>query len=204
MTSAVIQNTFFFSVRSLLAVSVTIALFLIMMALVGRPPALIDEPTPTISDPIHVNKIIDVFPTEPTVEEIPPPQTQPTTVLPRQTNELTLENDPFVLGQVIKPISDKISGVPLSGGPIATVKVQAVYPPRAIARGYEGYCTVQYSITATGATSNIHVVDGQCTHRLFEKASINAAKKFKYRPKMENGQGVAVHGMQNRFTFNLE
>lgn len=82
------------------------------------------------------------------------------------------------------------------------VKVAPVYPPRAAARGLEGYVIVEYTINAEGSTENIIVAESSST--LFEDAAIQSAQKYKYRPRMVNGSPVAVDGVQTRIIFELE
>ena len=48
------------------------------------------------------------------------------------------------------------------------------------------------------------MIDGQCTSSLFEKASVDAALKFKYKPRVIDGQAVEVPGVRNKFTYELE
>ena len=69
-------------------------------------------------------------------------------------------------------------------------------------RGVEGYCTVEYTVTTTGTVENPVVVD--CSSSLFERASINAALKFKYKPRVVDGEPISVPGVQNRFTYVLD
>lgn len=83
-------------------------------------------------------------------------------------------------------------------------KVSPIYPQRALRRGVEGYCTVQYTVSATGATKDIVVVEDQCTSKLFHNTSVEAAKKFKYRPRVRDGKALEVPGVRNKFTYQLE
>jgi protein TonB len=39
---------------------------------------------------------------------------------------------------------------------------------------------------------------------VFEKASIKAATKFKYKPRVVDGEAIEVAGVQNKFTYTLE
>jgi len=82
------------------------------------------------------------------------------------------------------------------------VKVAPVYPRRAQQRGVEGYCTVQYTVTTLGTVENPTVVD--CSSSLFERASLAAALKFKYKPRVVDGEAISVPGVQNRFTYVLD
>jgi protein TonB len=89
------------------------------------------------------------------------------------------------------------------GDYLPIVKVAPIYPQRALSRGIEGHCTVQYTVTRQGTISNPVVVESDCTSSLFHRASMQAALKFKYKPRVIDGQAVEVPGVQNRFTFKI-
>ncbi|MCJ7815562.1 MAG: energy transducer TonB, partial [Xanthomonadales bacterium] len=84
------------------------------------------------------------------------------------------------------------------GDYLPIVKVAPIYPQRALSRSIEGYCVVQYVVTKNGTIRDPFVVEGQCTSSLFEQASIQAALKFKYKPRVMDGQAVEVPGVQNK------
>ncbi|HEY9036741.1 MAG TPA: TonB family protein [Pseudomonadales bacterium] len=83
------------------------------------------------------------------------------------------------------------------------VKVAPMYPRRAQTQGIEGYCTVEYTVTQTGAVRDPVPVDCQ-PKGIFESASVSAASKFKYKPRVVNGEPTEVAGVQNKFTYQLE
>jgi len=86
---------------------------------------------------------------------------------------------------------------------VAVLKVAPLYPQRAANRKIEGYVVVEYSISAAGQVSNVKVIDAKPTG-VFEKSAIEAAKRFKYKPRKVNGKHVNVDGVKNKFTFILE
>lgn len=88
------------------------------------------------------------------------------------------------------------------------VKVAPQYPRIAIVRGIEGYATVEFTVTETGRTRNVTIIastttDGRPTS-VFDRAAIAAAEKFKYQPRVQDGVAVEVHGVKNRFVFELD
>lgn len=83
-------------------------------------------------------------------------------------------------------------------------KVAPIYPERAISRGIQGFCIVEYTVTRQGSVANPVVVEGQCSHDVFRKPSVQAALKFKYKPRIVDGQTVDVPGVRNKFTYVLE
>lgn len=90
------------------------------------------------------------------------------------------------------------------GDYLPIVKVSPIYPQRALSRGVEGYCVVQYTVTRQGTIRDPVVIEDQCTSSLFHRASLQASLKFKYKPRVIDGQAVEVPGVQNKFTYEIE
>ncbi|MBT8058613.1 MAG: energy transducer TonB [Xanthomonadales bacterium] len=90
------------------------------------------------------------------------------------------------------------------GDYLPIVKVAPIYPQRALSRGVEGFCVVQYTVTKQGTIRDPFVIEDQCTSSLFHRASVQAALKFKYKPRVVDGQAIEVPGVQNKFTFEIE
>jgi len=82
------------------------------------------------------------------------------------------------------------------------VKVAPIYPPRAQARGLEGYVVVQYTVTVDGSTKDVVVVES--TSSLFDRAAIESAEKYKYKPRIIDGSPVEVAGVTTKIVFELE
>ena len=89
------------------------------------------------------------------------------------------------------------------GDYLPIVKVAPIYPQRALSRGVEGFCVVQYTVTRQGTIRDPFVIEDQCTSSLFHRASVQAAMKFKYKPRVIDGQAVEVPGVQNKFTYEI-
>jgi periplasmic protein TonB len=83
------------------------------------------------------------------------------------------------------------------------VKVAPIYPRRAQSRGITGYCIVEYTVTTSGAIRDPRAVDCQPSG-VFDDASVKAALKFKYKPRVVDGVAIEVPGVQNKFTYELE
>ena len=76
------------------------------------------------------------------------------------------------------------------------------YPRRAQTRGIQGYVILEYIVTKTGAVRDPVVVDAK-PPGIFNRAAINAALKYKYKPKVVNGEAIDVAGVKTRITFEL-
>ncbi|MQT28831.1 TonB family protein, partial [Pseudomonas helleri] len=81
-------------------------------------------------------------------------------------------------------------------------KVAPDYPQRALDKGIQGDCTVEYSVTPQGKVDNPKVV-GNC-HPAFIRPSLVAAATFRYQPRMVDGQAVTVAGVRNTFHYKIE
>ena len=90
------------------------------------------------------------------------------------------------------------------GDYLPIVKVAPIYPQRALSRGIEGYCVVQYTVTRNGTIRDPVIVESMCTSSLFQNASLQASLKFKYKPRVIDGQAVEVPGVQNKFTYEIQ
>jgi len=88
------------------------------------------------------------------------------------------------------------------------VAVAPEYPRRAASRGIEGFATVQFTVTTSGATKDVVVIDGVTKDgretSIFDRAAIRAAERFKFRPRVIDGEAVEVPGVTYRFVFELE
>ena len=83
------------------------------------------------------------------------------------------------------------------------VKVAPVYPRRALQRGIEGFVIVEFTVTKQGTVRDPIVVEANPSG-IFEQAAMDAAMKFKYKPRVVNGEATEVSGVQNRITFQID
>ena len=76
------------------------------------------------------------------------------------------------------------------------------YPQRALDKGLEGDCTVEYSVTPDGRIDNPKVLDG--CHPLFIRPSLAAAQTFRYQPRIIDGKAVTVPAVRNTFHYRIK
>jgi protein TonB len=88
------------------------------------------------------------------------------------------------------------------GDYLPIVRVAPIYPARALSRGIEGYVDMSFTVTATGTVKDPIVMFS--TSSLFERAATRAVLKFKYKPRVVDGQPVEVSGVKTRITFKIE
>ena len=83
------------------------------------------------------------------------------------------------------------------------VKVNPQYPRRALQRGIEGEVVVEFTVTENGTVEDPFVVSSD-PPGIFDRAAVNAALKFKYKPRVVDGKPIRVSGVRNRIVFELE
>jgi protein TonB len=97
----------------------------------------------------------------------------------------------------------RVPGPGLSDGEyLPIVTVAPIYPARAVARELEGHVVVQFTVTRTGATRDIRVLESSSS--LFEPAAVTSAAKYRYKPRVINGEPVEVPGVQTLVRFVLQ
>lgn len=95
--------------------------------------------------------------------------------------------------------SNYIPSVELGAGK----RIPPIYPQRALMRNIEGYVVVEFTINQDGSISNVVILESK-PKGVFDKSVLKAVKKFKYSPRIVNGEALAVHNVQNRFEFKLD
>jgi periplasmic protein TonB len=83
------------------------------------------------------------------------------------------------------------------------VRQDPAYPPRALASGTEGWVQVQFSVTAIGAVRDAVVVASE-PGTIFDDAALKAIARWRYNPRVENGEAVERVGLQTVIRFELE
>ena len=145
---------------------------------------------------------------KPPPKKPPPPEQPPPEPPPPAMDDVTPEAQAMQVSAA--PINTNInldaSGfglAPSDGEYLPIVKVQPIYPRRALSRGIEGYVIVEFIVTKTGTTRDIRVVEAK-PPGIFDRAAVQAAAKFKYKPRVVDGEPIEVPGVQNKITFEIE
>lgn len=82
------------------------------------------------------------------------------------------------------------------------VRVDPEYPPRAKQRGIEGWVEIKFTISPVGTVQDAQVI-GARPPFIFDRAALQAVRKWKYNPKIEDGVPVARPGILVRLRFEL-
>lgn len=191
-----------------LGLVITLFLFWFMQYMIETADRALDEGTRgSLVDFVRIRKDETIERRQAKPKKPPPPEAPPPQPPTPQLDSLDPSADKIAISAV--PVTTEIEmtgGFSLGVGEgdyLPIVKVAPIYPQRALTRGVEGYCVVEYAVTRQGTTKDPFVVEDQCTSSLFHRASLQAALKFKYKPRVLDGEAVEVRGVQNKFTYEI-
>lgn len=187
-----------------LGAAVTTLVLLLMQSLIRSDSPQVDEPPPGATLTFL-----------PKIEEVPPQREKPRPkqpddpVQPPPLPELAHDHT-FTTGDgfgfsrpvVEDPGGPTAGGALMDGDALPVVKVRPVYPARAEQRGIEGHVLVQFTIDQLGRVVDAQVVESQ-PRGMFEHAAMKAVERFRYKPRVVNGEAVSVSGVQHLVTFEL-
>jgi periplasmic protein TonB len=191
------------------AAFVTILLLVLMVSLIEFADKGLNESKriklPDIHMPeveLEVQRLIEK-PEKPEVDETPPPD------IPEQDFDKIDGN--AAVGQVgapgkIQANLDLNIGAGLQatdGEYLPIVKVAPQYPRRALNKGIEGYVIVEYVVTKQGTVKDPKVIESKPS-TIFNKAAIKSVLRYKYKPRVVDGNPIEVSGVRTKITFELE
>ncbi len=186
------------------AISSTSALFFLMHSLVAHDEAIIVDEEPTRFFDYVQEDILDPKPREiERIEKPVPVEDEPTPVDPPPSGTGDFPTRLPPPPNPPKPSGDINLGLNSlqDGQEIPLVTVQPQYPRRPQEKEIEGWATVAFTIDEFGAVIDPYIVEAE-PKGYFERATLKAIQKFKYKPKVVNGVAVASSG-SFRMTFTM-
>ncbi|ALZ75020.1 energy transducer TonB [Rheinheimera sp. F8] len=194
----------------LIGAVITFFLFVLMAFLVDSDDA--------VSNVAKEQIVIEINSTPPeskaqTRTRVPPPPPPPPPEPPKQqivqeasnTDAGTIGfNAPTVdVGGVNNGIGDPSGAMMRDGDATPIVRIEPKYPVQAARDGINGWVKMRFSIMPDGSVDEIEVVDAE-PKRVFDREAIRALKRWKYSPKIENGQALKQTGIMVQLDFNLD
>ncbi len=189
------------------AAVVTTGLFLLMQSLISMGGSALSDPLAgQVIEFIRLKKDSELelkkreMP-EKQKREMPPPP--PMLDMARSERP---DQDIGAAGMVAVPTFEPAGGPDLGAPPsdadiIPLVRVKPQYPSRALSMGIEGWVDVEFTISAAGTVVDPVVVDS--TSGVFHTATLRAVRKWKYNPKIVDGQPVERPNVRVRINFNF-
>jgi protein TonB len=193
-------------IGSALAIPVAGGLFFIMQYLISNADLKLDESKQRKVADIHMpERTIETNTAEPKPDKPDEPDEPPPDLdTPQMDMDMSVEAINMAPANTVDVAISGSGGLSASDGEyLPIVKVAPIYPRRAQTRGIEGYCIIEYVVTKSGSIRDPQAVDCQPSG-IFERASLKASLKFKYKPRVIDGEAVEVAGVQNKFTYELE
>jgi len=188
-------------------VVVTLSLLFVMQLLIATGKQALSKPRERAQLEFVRVKRNENLQTEDFTPDKPPPPPEIPPEAPPQEMDSVDPNAPSI--NVAAP---QVSAETNIGGPggmniaegdyLPIVRVAPVYPARALQRGLEGYVDLAFTVTTAGTVRD-PIVEFS-TSSLFERAAIRAVLKFKYKPRVVDGQPVDVPNVKTRIRFQLE
>jgi protein TonB len=183
---------------------VALVLFIAMSAMV-EPPEGFDRPTTatTAIDFVQRRKDTDTeirsraLPEPPQIPQAPTPAATSTDLaapapaminMPPMTPDMSLASN-SMMGDLLVGIGKGDTEV------MPLVRQPAIYPQRAKARKIEGFVTARLSISADGSVTDVEVVSAE-PPGIFEREAVRAMYRYRFDPKVVNGQAVEQTAMQ--------
>lgn len=134
----------------------------------------------------------------PDVEEKPPEAPPPELDMVDQAS--TTFN--FRVGSGKVDIDIGMSGFSSDGEYLPIVRIEPTYPSAAQRRGLEGYCDMEFTVMKTGEVTNAVAIE--CSSNTFKNNSVKAVLKWKYKPRVVNGEPIDSPGVRTRLTYQFE
>jgi periplasmic protein TonB len=186
---------------ALIAVSL---LWVMQYLIVTGVQAFTEERTFRFVDFVRVQRDERVQTREDRVERPPEPQAPPPMQPERQLDDLD-NISAGVIGVSAPRVSHDVSlgrdGFFSDGEYMPIVQVAPQYPRRAAERGLEGYVLLEFTVTREGTVRDPRVIESSSA--LFDRAAIDAVQRFRYRPRVIDGEPVEVPGVRFRMLFEL-
>ncbi len=187
------------------AIAATFGLFYLMQSLVASDDMEFRESTA----PVRLNFVIEQIKEIETrqIDRItPPPEPEPEPIV-EVDRSASFKGTPFNIGPSpipqVKSSGDVKLDLGMSDGErLPLVRVQPIYPRRALEQGVEGWVILEFTVSEMGTVENPGVIDAE-PKNVFDRSALNAIKKYKYKPTVVDGKARATPGVQFRMVFEL-
>lgn len=201
-------------------VFVTLLLFYIMQSLIqSGKRVLTEEGAGTLVEFVRL-KEDQQLQTKKRKPKKPPPPDEPPPDIPQQQFNVNVDASAYSMRTIDLSLNVSLTGGGFAitdGDYLPIVKVQPIYPRRALSRGMAGWVIVEFTVNAQGMVESAFIVancgmvqnarsEAECEDHpsnIFDSSALKAAAKFKYKPKVIDGVPTATSGVQNKITFEL-
>ncbi len=182
---------------------ITAVLFVFMYSLIHM-----DDPelsSSTVLPPIKLSNIPEEIPPKPLVSRLEKPKE---VELPPEVDRVieiadTGKIDVVINGGYQPPKFRGGNDLPIDNQLVIAIGFPPEYPNRLLERGIEGYAIVGFSVSAAGSVVDPYILESE-PKGVFDRASLKAIRKFKYKARKVNGRPVSTDGQRYMFTFKID
>ena len=188
------------------AIIVTFGLFYLMQALILGKDTKLGEASGTMIDFVRLKKDTELetkkrkMPEKEEPEEPPPPPDLSMSRTSKPSQEMG--EMAFAIDVNIDVGGTNVAIAAADSDVVPIVRVNPQYPLRASERGIEGWVAVEFTISKLGTVKDPHVI-GSHPSSIFDRSALKAIRKWKYNPKIEDGEPVERPGVKVKLTFDL-
>ncbi|MEJ2159513.1 MAG: energy transducer TonB [Chromatiales bacterium] len=190
-----------------IAAAINWGLLFLMQALIAAGKSeLNDESTMHFVDFVRVEREEQIERKKPKPKKPIEPDQPPPDMPQQQQDALNPEAGAISIAPVAVSADIDIGGIGLGsadGDYLPIVKVAPIYPRRALSRGIEGWVLLEFTVTKAGTVTDVRVLESE-PPGIFDKAASEAASKFKYKPRVVDGEPIDVKGVPHKISFQLE
>jgi len=191
------------------AVLITMALYAFLHALISRRGGLDDVQAVVKIEFTRLHAESEVEKRKPDkvkqekAEVAPPP---PDIQIARSTADLGQGEGMGAIQTMVEAQTKSMGSLNQGGGDrdaVPLVRIDPDYPMQARQRGIEGWVVVEFTVSTAGTVKDAEVVASE-PGNVFDRAALNAVRKWKYNPKMQDGKPVERSGVKVRLDFEME
>lgn len=198
------------------AVGVTLGLFLLMHFLIAGAEAVLDDSARTrVIDFVRLRRAAELNVKKRVLPKRDQPQPRPATPSFDVSSSEQVAVQELPMPRVAPPGASGYAVALTGRGPrlgiappsdadvVPLVRVQPMYPHTAAQRGIEGWVTVEFDISVIGRVKDPKVVSSE-PPRIFDREALRAIRKWKYKPKVQDGTAVERKGIRVKLEFTLD
>lgn len=200
-------------------------LFILQRDKVVAPQAEVKKPVAKVrifanpnGNPNSQTKVVEVAKPKPLPKPKPVPKPDRKVINTAPVQEKVAEEAPVVENSGPQSFGDDVTGGVVGEGFSTTdgesdggvtsnwepaTRVDPEFPQEARVKGISGFVLLSLDINEEGQPENISVVKAD-PRNMFEQEARKAVRKWRYKPRLVNGQPVKVIGHQVRVEFNLQ
>ncbi len=199
-----------FSISVLAGLVISLMLFWLMQLMISNnQQAIVKSKSLHMTEFVRLKKETRLQTKDRSVPEPPTPEDKPPPPRPMQVQSVqanSVASPQMDMPNLDIPLQTQaftgsaLTGVQIGTGGISTnviplVRIPPRYPSRAASRRIEGWVKIEFTITEEGTVKDAVVVDSD-PKNIFDRAALQAIKRWKFKPKVIGGEAFEQRALQ--------